>query len=304
MTEAERIAFVRDHYNYCYLESLYHFLEGHAADVLISGLSYGLDTVETSWPENRVLNFSMHSQDIYYDYVHLKHILQGPYSAAIHTYILTLGYYSLHYDLSLGSNRNICLELYYPLTGDAHHMRIPEGFSVAPGYRDEECREFYRTFFELNGLSYYSDARKREDTAPGVTLRGGWPKLRETVREEEARRLAERHNRHYLHTDTFEENRIILGEMLQTLAERGIRIILLIPPFTPQYRRFIRKEYAEILMSEADAISFQVELIDMNESDLFDTEDYLDADHLNQRGAEKATAILRSVLDANGREMP
>ena len=51
---------------------------------------------------------------------------------------------------------------------------------------------------------------------------------------------------------------------------------------------FYKKDIFELLNS----LPQQVELLDMNEIDGFNDEDFLDTDHLSLRGAEKATRLL------------
>ena len=84
------------HYEYCYLESMHYINSIQETDTIITGLSYGLDGLESNLMNGKVLNFSMHSQDLYYD-------------------------------LSCSSNKRKCLGTYIPLFSDGHHAEFGGG---------------------------------------------------------------------------------------------------------------------------------------------------------------------------------
>jgi len=62
----------------------------------------------------------------------------------------------------------------------------------------------------------------------------------------------------------------------------------------PSYSKF---EYKTEIYDVLNEIEYSVEFLDMNELDSFGVEDFVDSDHLNYRGAVKASRILNSYLN-------
>ena len=84
--------------------------------------------------------------------------------------------------------------------------------------------------------------------------------------------------------------------MAAYLAERDIRIIFVIFPFTGWYNQYINPEYREDIYRALDGLKTPVEFLDMNGLDCFHDGDFLDTDHLNDAGAQKASKILNAFL--------
>lgn len=294
--EQPMVNFLNNNYEYCYLESMHYFNKKYQnVTSIITGLSYGLDGLESRLLKGNVINFSMHSQDLYYDYLHIKKAVENS-GETIKNCIITLGYYSLYYDLSLSNNEWKCYKTYMPLFSDIHHSVFEE--AVLPSFSCmDKYRQFYHSFFQEK-RSYYGEAILREHTSISISKRGGWLNLNTDERDREAYELAQKHNRHLKHRDTFMENKIILGNMIQFLTEKNIRPIITVLPFSREYLRYIDGTYKEELLSVLDEVSCGVNLdfIDLNDTDFFGEDELLDCDHLNSRGALKATMVMNGVL--------
>ena len=294
--EAPMVDYLNKNYEYCYLESMHYLNSCQNTDLIITGMSYGLDGVDSTLLKGNVLNFSMHSQDLYYDYLHIKKAVEDSQNS-ISQCVLTLGYYSLFYDLSLSSSGWKCLKTYKPLFADVHHAKAVN-IDMGNDMCDDACTEFYHTFFNKN-RSYYGPAIIREFTSIPITKKGGWINLDSKERDEAAFELAQKHNKHIKHKETFEENKQILNNIFNFLKMNHIRVIIAILPFSKEYLKYIDSNYKTILLSVLEEITedMKVDFVDMNDMEYFSDEDFLDSDHLNRKGAIKATVLLDGVLN-------
>ena len=103
-----------DNYEFFYLDSMHYICENREIDTIITGLSYGMDGIDAEQLSFPSLNFSMRAQDLYYDFLHAQYAVKKN-KGKIKRCIITLGLYSLHYDLSLSSNKFKCIKIYEPL---------------------------------------------------------------------------------------------------------------------------------------------------------------------------------------------
>lgn len=294
--EQPMVDFLNKNYEYCYLESMHYFNKKFQNTTsIITGLSYGLDGLESRLLKGNAINFLMHSQDLYYDFLHIKKAVENS-GKTINNCIITLGYYSLFYDLSLSNNGWKCFETYMPLFSDMHHAEFKG--AVLPSFScPDKYREFYHSFFQEK-RSYYGEAVLREYTCIDISEKGGWLNLSADERDQEAYELAQKHNRHLKHRDTFIENKSILGNMIRFLVERNIRPIITILPVSKEYLKYIDSTYREELLSVLDEVSCGINLdfIDLNDTDFFGADELLDCDHLNSKGAIKATMLMNEVF--------
>ncbi|MBQ6886535.1 MAG: hypothetical protein IJN54_03370 [Lachnospiraceae bacterium] len=289
------VDYLNAHYEYCYLESMHYINSIQETTTIITGLSYGLDGLESNLMNGKVLNFSMHSQDLYYDFMHIKRAVLNS-QKRITQCIITLGYYSFFYDLSCSSNKWKCLGTYIPLFSDGHHAEFARSSADEAWCNNKEFIRFYHSFFEETG-SFYGAAISREHTVLGVTQKGGWLSLNASERDYEAYQLAQKHNNHILHKETYNENIEIFYNMISFLIEHNIRPIVTVLPSSKEYLRYIDPTYKEILMSDLELLPYCIDFIDMNEIDLFTDEDILDSDHLNYFGAIKASVLMDGVIN-------
>lgn len=288
-----KVDFLNMYYEFCYLESMHYFNSRQKTDTVITGLSYGINGLESRIIGGNTLNLSMHSQDLYYDYLHIKHAVKN--STSISQCIITLGYYSLYYDLSLSSSKEKCISTYQPLFSDMHHMKKKLEGNLSFQY-SKEIRGFVHQFFEED-RAYYGKAILREYTNPLLLSRGGWMNLTLSERDEIAFQLAEKHNKHLKYIETYKENVKILNDIFALLNENNIRIIVAILPFSKEYMSYINPCYKESIIQNLEESIYDVEFIDMNEEDIFSESDMLDSDHLNLEGAIKASLIIRGCIE-------
>lgn len=281
-----------DNYEFFYLDSMHYICENREIDTIITGLSYGMDGIDAEQLSFPSLNFSMRAQDLYYDFLHAQYAVKKN-KGKIKRCIITLGLYSLHYDLSLSSNKFKCIKTYEPLFGDCHHATAAK-LDVQNAVWDRS-REFAHIFFGENP-SFYGKAITRKHTSIYVASKGGWENLSEIQRKEYANNLAEKHNKHIKYEQTFEENCIILKEYIKFLMDNKIMPIVVVLPFSREYLDCISPVYQEKILEELEKMKYRIDYINMNEGNLFETKDFSDADHLNERGAAKATELMDIFL--------
>jgi hypothetical protein len=95
-------------------------------------------------------------------------------------------------------------------------------------------------------------------------------------------------------------NKFILKRIVQIAEQNNLQIVLLTPPFYVGYRDHINhNQYIEMQnfarsLSEENDFVYWLNLFDSNR---FDAEHFLDATHLNNRGAKLLTTILGKFLE-------
>ncbi len=293
MTTEEK-EYIENNYELCYLFAAHECIKQTKVDTIITGLSYGIDDFETSYMKHSAINLSMHSQDLYYDYLNICKALEE--NSGIKNVVMTFGYYSLFYDLSQSSSKAKCISTYLPLFSDIHNcnLQIPEEPDRrADLYRFRQCILDY--FGERP--EYYGSTIEREITNYEVYNMGGWYRLQKETRIEKAKQLAAKHNNHIKHLKTYGENTQLLVELFDILENKNISIYVLIPPFSPEYNDAIYHEYEKYLLDFLNIVPSRIEYINMNEMGFESTKYFIDADHLNLRGAIEATGILDGLLN-------
>lgn len=121
--------------------------------------------------------------------------------------------------------------------------------------------------------------------------------LSESEREGYARLRAADHNRLYTHKESRTENGRLIEDIAEYLSNRNIRTVFVVFPFTKWYNQLINPQYKEDIYQLLDKLDVPIEFLDMNELDCFTDNDFLDTDHLNDLGAEKASKVLDDFLE-------
>ena len=297
-----------NNYDYYYFEALYDRIIKNPSGVetIITGLSYGVDgVIRSELP--LCLNFSMHSQDVFYDSLHIQRLL-GYEELNIKTCIMCLGYYSLYYDLSLSANNgHKVYKTYYPIFGDTHNIENNKNIDNYSEYKklyDEIKKkadslgitELALRYFEENNYEYYGNSMKRLWWTPFESNASNFAELSDDEKVWYAEYRAELHNKQYKYKKTFDENTVILNRIFHELYNKGIRIFVCIMPFTWDYLRIINKNYKTEMVSFFDNIDVPIEFVDLNDLDVWRDEHFLNVDHLTSEGALLATRILNSII--------
>ena len=95
------------------------------------------------------------------------------------------------------------------------------------------------------------------------------------------------------------ENKQILQNFIRFLYEHEVQPIVVVPPFTPEYNRFILPDLRAGLEELLESVPEDIEYVDFNQIEgIFEPADFMDAHHLSDTGAEKVSRIL---VDAFGK---
>lgn len=268
-----------------------------AGSTLIIGSSHALNGIqESAWKS--AVNCSMHSQDIYYDFLCAKRAMSGRPEGTFVRCFIVMGYYIAFQDLSLSkvSRESVISSIYYPIFGDARHWENPTGHDPWGGFG--EIPEPIKAICEKAAVeqmlkygTYYSAFRAR---GTFFDLKGRvWAQTTAEERWAMGQYRAESHNKIFQHKASFEENKQILQEFVSFLHAHDVLPVVVITPFTPEYNRFVLPEMKESVLELVDSVQEDVHYVDFNQdSSLFDLEDFMDTDHLSAKGAEMVSGML------------
>lgn len=295
--------FFRQNYDYLWLCTV---LEQAAhtqtsGSTLITGSSHALNGIkESCW--NSAFNCSMHSQDIYYDFQCAKYVLNAAERGRFARCFIVMGYYIAYQDLSRSkvSRETMIANVYYPLFQDAHNWETPArrdlwaGAGDIPGPIKTSCEQAaMRKLLEYG--TYYSEVRPRGTL---FDLKGRtWDQVSETERLAMGRARAESHNKIFHHKSSFKENKDILNKFISFLYAHEVQPVVVITPFSDEYNRFVLPKMKAGVLELLDAVPKDIHYVDFNQTaGLFGPSDFMDTDHLSEKGAEKVSNILVDIF--------
>ncbi len=309
LLELKRLAeiYCRYNYDYCYLSAMYYKNRTEGTKTIIVGSSHAMNGIVESAFDERPINFSISSQDLYYDFQHIqKAVKEG--AREIKNCIINLGYYMMYQDISLSKNigKFMVPRIYFPLFGEPHHYSGPVEYDryQTLSYDREKypeaivkkvCESYSLSEFMKNA-TYYGMLKTREQNSLLACAGGAWQELPQQEKESLAIQRTEDHNHIRTYIASRQENGELVQEMVCFLAQRNIRIVFVIFPFTSYYNKYIDAEYRQDIINVLEGLEQPVEFLDMNDLDLFDAQDFVDTDHLNERGAFKASCVLNEFL--------
>lgn len=301
------LQYLWNNYDYCYLKAMHEKNRQKGASIIIAGASHAMNGVVEKEMSAETINFSISSQDLYYDFLHIKKAIKEG-RQQIKYCVINIGYYMLYQDVSLSRTLDYMIPtIYSPLFGAVHHYKGNLTYDMwadcrksAHAYPTEQlqrfCMDFASAYFMKEG-SYYGTVKTREQNSL-LPINGIiWQDLQEFKKEVYAQKRAMDHNRLRKYTQSHKENAQIVEQIVRYLHGKGIMPIFTVFPFTRYYDRYIDRRYKKDIYNLLDNLPLQVEFLDMNDYlSLFEDEDYLDTDHLNLAGASKATKLLNEFI--------
>lgn len=297
--------FFRQNYDYLWLRTMLE-QAGRSktpGSTLITGSSHALNGIaEGCW--RQAFNCSMHSQDIYYDFQCARRVLERAEPGVFVRCFLVMGYYIAYQDLSRSkiSRETVIANVYEPIFHDAHNWHSPshrdpwDGLGDIPEPIKTACEEAaVQKLLEYG--TYYSEIRPRGTL---FDLKGRtWAEVSQAERNAMGQARAADHNKLFQHKESFDENKRILGEFIQYLTAHQVQPIVVIPPFSPEYDRFVLPELRAGVLELLDAVPEDVHYVDFHSAkELFTPADFMDTDHLSAAGAEKVSRILVEMFGA------
>lgn len=268
-----------------------------SGSTLITGSSHALNGIKESCWRN-AFNCSMHSQDIYYDFLCARRVLETAEKGRFARCFIVMGYYIAYQDLSRSkvSRETVISNIYYPIFHDAHNWESPTyvdpwaGIGDIPDPVRAVCEQAAAQKLLQYG-TYYSNLwpRKAAFDFNGRT----WVQMPQAERLAWGRERAKDHNKTFQHKESFEENKKLLRQFVHFLYEHEVQPIVVITPFSDEYNHFILPEMKAGLLDLLDTVPEDIHYVDFNLTDgLFDPTDFMDMDHLSEKGAEKVSSIL------------
>ncbi|MCI8855546.1 MAG: hypothetical protein HFH26_03235 [Clostridiaceae bacterium] len=267
-----------------------------SGSTLITGSSHALNGMKESCWVN-AFNCSMHSQDLYYDFLCARRVLERAGKDRFVRCFIVLGYYIAFQDLSLSTyaRQYLIPQIYYPIFHDVHNWEIPPvddpwaGTDGIPDTLKKHCEQSAIQMILEQG-TYYSQFRPRRSY---FDLKG---KQWKDLSMEQKHRLAEiragDHNKIFRHKSSYNENKQILKDYVHFLNLNHVLPIVVIPPFTPEYNRYTLPEMKDAVVEMLDAVPEDVHYVNFNQGCMFGPSDFMDTDHLSAEGAEKVSSIL------------
>jgi len=208
------------------------------------------------------------------------------------------GYYAACHDLSRGTQERVRMipTVYYPIFGDGHHWdkayqnNLWENFETVSDDIRHACEQLAIDIMRKQG-TYFSGKKQRGGTV--FDLRGkDWWSIPAETRRALGKIRAEEHNKLLAHQDSIAENKEILKEYIHFLHQNNITPVFAIAPFTPEYNRYIHKEMKQSILELIKSVPEEIQFVDFNQFTCFASQDFVDADHLSERGAKRFSQLL------------
>lgn len=300
------LKFMSDLYDMVYLHTMFHHGWKNKPSTIVVGSSYPLVAInDSSWDD--MVNLSSHSQDLYYDYLALKRLLNrvsiinNPFKQCF----LVLGYYAMFHDVSLSKRDSVerCKKVFYPIYHDCHHLRDIKKINSKnydiPNSKKIEIINFIKgsvTSEKVYFASWCGRTTLWKNSSDECIRDKKWIDLPDHYKNYYAQYRTNSHNKLLKYRETFEENKKIFKNIVDMLKIYNISLIVIIPPFSMNYLSNIDDKHKIALLEVMRELSIYDCFIDMNEYHLFKDEDFWDPDHLNSQGGKKITKILRSII--------
>lgn len=262
-----------------------------------SYMAFGIEKLE----DTNLL--ALPSQDVYYSFEILKKYL---YSAQrqkkCNRVVLGGGYYLLYHDLSKAKSETECnriYDIYYPLLNDIHNMdeKLFENAEKRYDLLNKIYRKIINWKFKQNSVTYFSDFRKRENYATRTwgDKDRNWFELTKTDRLGAAVERVNVHEKLLKYDITCEENKSIVRNMKEYCRQRNIKFYTLCAPMTCEYRNMMSDDYLRKAKELKEFLSENSDMfIDYNGGEFgFETNDFIDSDHLSYSGALKLTYLIK-----------
>lgn len=291
---------VDNRWDYYYLKKqLSRIRKGYIRNIFV-GSSYGSFGIE---PKKEDLNLSLPSQDIYYA---IKLATVAMHNKNIKNIYLCAGYYTLFCDLSKSNEYWRIDDVYKPLLKDIHNRSIigddDNGSSCRSGFKRmfksllTELINFILRVHFIFTISYFNKTvhtRERRKLTMWEDPSCKWKDLSDYERNKAAVRRVTMHEKQFRYNESLNENVMVLKKFYANCKKRNIILHYLQFPFSNEYKQNMSEEYwkqkqnlEKIIRDNCD------EYVDFNEICDFEIDDFVDCDHLSDKGAKKLSKII------------
>ncbi len=271
--------------------------------ILILGSSHAAEGINPEYFSKPAFNLAFSYQDLYYDTKLLEKYIES--LPSLETIIQEISFFSLGYDTAKLSPH--LLHEYYKLHEivprltnipvavlfsssiwlhkdtffvDLLRKKLPSPYKIYPSVTIPALRLKNDTLLQ-SGYRYSGSSMKKEKLLDNAKLRASL--YQGTYQNDE-----EFKNREYLKT------------LVELSAEHKKKVILITAPVTKEYKEqfnydFLSRFYREIdnFLKEHPSVVYQ----DLSSSDVFESSDFTNSDHLNNEGSKKLTLIVNKSLN-------
>lgn len=295
-------------YDYYYLLSSLISIEESSVDTIIVGHSYSQNGIVASNLKRKSVNLSLSSQDLYYSFQLVKRAIE--LNSNISKIIIGTGVWSFYFDLSSSKNANELKRIeniYYPILNDKHNYIYED--NMASRSRNEVNRiiDFIFNIKLINQLFILNLYHTNKNYFNNVIVQDRFSLIGSNKVETlglEARHIggksrAADHNKLLKYSKTRNENYEIMKDFLNITSKKNIDVIVINFPVTDYYYKYLEKEfindYNHVLNNLIN--DYSIKFIDLNKNEFgFQDSDFRDFDHLNGKGAIKATSIINDLI--------
>lgn len=289
-------------YDYYYLKRGLKNSKTEDIEAIVVGLSYSWAGINEQMLNKKTINLSLPSQDLYYSYKIAENIIYE--NKKIKYCIIGVSYYSLYFDLSMSTKSEIerIRKVYYPLLNDKHNCNIIDT-DLEWNFHDKMIHE-WEIYFDKNSINkyfdfviengkyygYFNNVIKRKSLL-GIT---SLDDLKVEDRIKYGKKRADEHNKLIKYKDTFFEYKKIFKEFIEYLIKNNVRPVIISFPFSKYYMDNLSSDFKNEFYDEVNVLKsrYEFEFIDLNDYKIFEDSDFIDMDHLNERGAYKVSKII------------
>ncbi|MBF0332426.1 MAG: hypothetical protein HQL38_08675 [Alphaproteobacteria bacterium] len=263
----------------------YTYLHGVSAanckfEVLVTGMSYAHSGYCPPTAALKTAKLCYSGQDLFNDFQLAKVFLNLPPFSAVQAAVVALSPYSFLYDMSLTSTGNHLNFFYYPVHRQLHNLKHADQIESLIG---EGLIRFFQSMRPAAGTELDLHNNGELVLVSQIHVRSIC----------DAKKSASRWaNKNY--PDTEKETRSILIDYINLLKQRGIVPFVTVFPMSEYFMRWFDRKTMDQFHAAINSVMLETsfEFVNLCESDAFDLDDFANIDHLNVRGAQKATALI------------
>lgn len=276
---------------------------------IIVGNSYSLVGVSKNNLSIKTTNLSMSSQDLYYSYKLAKEVISN--NTNITRCIIGTGYYIAYHDLSRGESiysKKMLSYTYKPLLNDIHNAKqldLKEMFTLNDCLNNKllglifdlyKVEEYISALIYKQYPEYFNEGKLRKNISSDDI---DFVEIPFEVKCSMGKERATQHNRLKRYRETYIEFNQILKDFVEYLNKNNVEAIFLIFPCTKYYEKEIDTDYEKDFCNALNKLKnlYQYKIIDLSKDTDFDDSDFIDIDHLNEKGCYKLTAKLDKLIN-------
>jgi hypothetical protein len=264
-----------------------NYLDKHSSkiEVLFLGSSHSFYGINPIYTEKCSFNASHISQTLKYDLEILKKYENN--LSKLKTIVIPISQFTLFTKLEKSSEnwRVKNYNIYYYMNMS---LNLPDYFEILT----------FKLIVNLNRILDYFIKNKSNISCSELGWGTGYNSKKYIDLIESGKVAADRHNKK--NQDYFNENLDSLKSIIEIGKKHNAKIFLFTPPSYITYRMYLNKEQLDKTIEASKSISNIYDnslYINMIEDESFNENDFYDADHLNEIGAEKLTKLIDNYIN-------